>query len=279
MGVPTLADPFSRLLIKQGTEWPELIKRPEAEHGYLETGSLNSLVTDSAAAASAWGSGHQVNNGVLNVLPNEERLTPITVFIKDKNIRTGLVTTDKLTGATPSGFAAVQKSRHDYLEIAPQFMDRVDVLLGGGRNYFQADARKDNRELVEEYRARGYQVCFNRHDMRLLPPSDRILGLFAEDVMPYTIDLLNDDSMWYSVPMLAEMAQVAIENLADKDKGFFLMIEGARIDHAAHANDAAAILHDQIAFESALGVAWNLPLGETIRCWWSPATTAMPIWV
>jgi len=255
MGVPSLADPFSRLVYSRGTAWTELLQRHDAEHGCLDTRSLNSLVTDSAAAASAWGCGQKVNNGCLNVLPSGKALTPITVLCKDRNLRTGIVTTDRITGATPSGFAVQQKSRNDFFDIAPQFMERVDVLMGGGRQHFEPGNRPDHRDLLVEYRSKGYRQCDDRHTLNSLSSCDRVIGLFADDTLPYQIDELSAVVPRTAAPNLQEMTRSALQHLADKDCGFFLMSEGGRVDHAAHANDAAAILHEQIDFENALGEA------------------------
>lgn len=254
-GVPTLADPFCQLVRGEPAVWSRLLNEPAARHGYLDTRSANSMVTDSAAAASAWGSGVRVNNGVLNVSPDGKRQTPIAKLLRAQNKRVGLVTTDKITGATPSGFAVVAESRGQYLDIAEQYLDGVDILLGGGRQHFDPESRSDQQDLLARFQEGGYQLCQNRKELLQLPKCDRILGLFAKDTMPYSIDQLSDAGLNLQTPMLAEMAQVALDNLADHDEGFFVMIEGARVDHAAHSNDAAALLHEQITFEDAIGVA------------------------
>ena len=257
MGVPTLADPFSVLVRGEGTVWPRLLNEPRARHGYLDTRSANSLVTDSAAAASAWGSGMQVNNGALNISPDGTKQTPIAMLLKDGSKRVGLVTSDKVTGATPAGFAVVETSRLETFSIAEQYLDKVDVLLGGGRQYFDPEFRSDQLDLLANFEAQGYQVCQNRKQLHELPPCERILGLFSDDVMPYTIDQLSDVGLNLQTPMLAEMSQVALDQLSKHVDGFFLMIEGGRVDHAAHNNDAAALMHEQIAFEDTVGVALN----------------------
>lgn len=255
IGVPTLANHMSHIIREESTAWTKLLSDPKAVHGYLETRSANCIVTDSSAAASAWGCGHRVNNGTLNITPDGKERLPICRILKSAGKRTGLVTTDKVTGATPSGFAVIQPLRSQYYDIAPQFIDHVDVLLGGGRKYFESEIRFDKRDLISEHTANGYAFCSNRRELLKLPASDKILGLFAEDKLPYTVDQLNDITLQQIIPTIAEMTQAAIQNLADQDEGFFLMVEGARVDHAAHTNDAASLVHDQIAFEDAVGVA------------------------
>ena len=255
MGVPTLADPFSKLIRGEGTVWPRLLNDSAAYHGYLETRSANSLVTDSAAAASGWGSGAHVDNGSLNILPNGKEKTPLARILQDQGMRVGLVTTDKITGATPAGFAIAEKSRQEYFSIAEKYLGVVHILLGGGRQYFDPEFRNDEQDLFSKYETNGYQLCKNRKEIHRLSHSDRMLGLFAADMLPFTIDQLSDPGLNLETPMLSEMTQLAIDNMVEHDKEFFLMIEGGRVDHAAHKNDAAALLYEQIAFEDAIGIA------------------------
>lgn len=255
VGVPSLAEPFARLARGRGTRWYELLRRPEATHGFFEMGSLNSLVTDSAAASSAWGSGSRVFNRALNVLPDGTKLTPLAPLVRATGRRVGLVTTASITHATPAGFAAVQANRDDEEAIAPQYLDLVDVALGGGRKFFAPDQRKDKRDMVQEYRGKGYAVCENRDQLLQLAKPSKVLGLFDDKFLPYTLDHQNSKELMGRVPTLAEMTQTALLALDNAPKGFLLQVEGARVDHAAHANDAAAILWDQLAFDDALGVA------------------------
>lgn len=256
-GVPSLAEPFSRLTRGRGTHWHRLMTDRQLVHGQLATHSLNSLVTDSSAAASAWGSGSRVNNGALNVLPDGTKLTPITALLADHGMRVGLVTTDLMTGATPAGFAAVAEKRTNYDHIAPQFRGHVDVILGGGRANFDALTRADRLDLIGEYQKHGYEYLGERAAVLAKPPAGRrrVLGLFGESQLPYTIDHSHNESLRARVPTLAEMTRYALWTLGAAQQGFFIMVEGARIDHAAHTNDAAAMLWEQLAFDDAIGEA------------------------
>src|SRR4029434_4694557 len=88
------------------------------------------------------------------------------------------------------------------------------------------------------------------------PAADaRVLGLFWSDHLPYTIDRNREPAMQSRVPTLAEMTSSALQNLSHSPDGFLLQVEGGRVDHAAHDNDAASMLHDQLAFDDAIGVA------------------------
>lgn len=107
--------------------------------------------------------------------------------------------------------------------------------------------RQDKSDLVGQYRGAGYRVLNTRRDLLGARVGGPVLGLFADGKLPYTIDAREQPG---GPPSLAEMSRFALETLDDTP--FFLMIEGARIDHAAHANDAAALLWDQLAFDDAV---------------------------
>ncbi len=255
MGVPSMAEEFSRRVRKQATHWHELLADPAASRGWFMTSSLNSLVTDSAAASSAWGSGSQVHNGAINVLPNGAKLTPIARLARDAGRRIGLVSTTTITHATPAGFAAVQPSRDDEEQIAPQYKGLVDVLFGGGRKFFDPKRRDDKADLFKEFETAGYALWNERARVIGNARPERVLGLFAEGHIPMSIDQQNIAELGERTPTLAEMTRAALDILGRSEAGFLLQVEGGRVDHAAHSNDAAALLWDQLAFDDAVGVA------------------------
>lgn len=254
-GVPSMTEAFARVARGRGTWWYELRQHPETTIGDFETHSLSSLVTDSAAAASAYGSGSRVFNSVVNCLPDGTGLVPIGALVRSTRRRVGLVTTTAITDATPAGFAAVEKSRGNHDNIADQYLNNVDVLMGGGRDYFDPGKRKDKKDLLGSFKAAGY-ACWTRRKALLAGERPaKILGLFGGGALPFTVDHRHDAKLADRVPSLAEMTRVALESLNAAGEGFLLQVEGARIDHAAHANDAAALLWDQLAFDDAIGVA------------------------
>lgn len=231
------------------TRWTRLYREQPVVRALVETFSANSCVTDSAAAASAWGGGKRVNNGTINVLPDG---TPVETFhqkLQAGGRKTGLVTTATITHATPAGFAVNIDSRAKEALIAEQYLERrVDLLLGGGKKFFSAD-------LKQRYAAAGYAVVETREALTSLPtePARPLLGIFNESHLPFAIDHENVPELKAAIPTLAEMTRIALDQLAPAKDGFFLMVEGARIDHAGHANDAAASIHDQLAFDEAIG--------------------------
>lgn len=262
VGVPSMAEIFSRHVRNRGTHWYELQQHPQTTRGYFETHSLSSLVTDSSAAATAWGSGSRVFNGAVNKLPDGTALTPLAALVKPAGRRVGLVTTTTITHATPAGFAAVEKSRGSEDEIAEQYLDTVDVLMGGGIEFFKADHRKDEKDLIEAFESRGYVHWDHRSEIATTNAPERILGLFGSGHLPYAIDRDHQEDVARQVPTLAEMTRAALASLAGAPNGFLLQVEGGRVDHAAHANDAAALLWEQLSFDDAVGVVREFVAGH-----------------
>jgi alkaline phosphatase len=260
-GTLTVADYFSRLVRESGLRWLELYQRPGVVQGLMNMRSLNSVVTDSAAASSSWGSGSRVKNGALNILPDGRELRPLYRLLAEAGWKRGLVTTTEITHATPAGFAA-NALRENAETIAEQYLDRrVEVLLGGGCKFFLAGQRKDKRDLLADYRQVGYVVSQKRSELAEAPLDRPWLGIFAESHLPYTIDHLADAKLRERVPTLAEMTRRALAKLSREER-FILQVEGGRVDHAAHANDIAAAVHDLVAFDEAIEVCLDFQRRE-----------------
>jgi alkaline phosphatase len=225
--------------------------------GASHTWSTESVVTDSAAAGTALATGVKTYNDAIAVDTDGKPVPTILEIAKDAGKSVGLVTTVLLPHATPATFAAHNPDRDDYLGITlDMFNHDVDVLLGGGENYFlpagtagcfPADGeRTDGRNLVDEAVAKGYlHVCTETELAGAGPATtQKLLGTFADANMarPYS-------------PSLAEMTEKALDVLDNNSSGFFLMIEGGQIDLAAHVNDAPNTLGDVVGFDEAVKVA------------------------
>lgn len=256
-GVLSMAESFSHMTRQKGTRWWSLYNDRNAARGLMDTASANSLVTDSAAASSAWGGGKRVNNGSINVDPDGKSITPIGEILHKKNARVGLVSTATITHATPAGFAASTPKRGDEDEIASQYLNRVDIALGGGSGHFSAKDRGDKRDLSGEFAKAGYGVVSNREGL-LAAREEKLLGTFTRGHLPFTLDRMHNEAMAAAVPTLSEMSTAALNRFLPGDKPFILQIEGARVDHAAHLNDIAALLYDQLAFDDALATVLAL---------------------
>ncbi len=252
LGTLTCANLFSEHARQRPLAWMQTLNAPAAHQALMNTRSLNSMVTDSSAASSAWGSGSRVVNGAVNVLPDGRLLTPLYALFAEKGWGTGLVTTAEITHATPAGFAVAVKSRGDSQVIAEQYLARkVDVLLGGGRPFFSPNARKDKRDLRADFTKAGYTVVLSAAELEKAPLDTKLLGTFADGHLPYTIDHRADPKLVASTPTLVQMTRAALARL-ERHENFILQVEGARIDHAAHNSDAAAAVIEQIALDEAL---------------------------
>ena len=208
--------------------------------------SGNAIVPDSAAAGTALSTGHKTNNRMVAVTPDGKKLTTILEACKQKGMSAGLITTVMIDHATPACFGAHVKHRRDFKLIAPQYLEnQIEVLLGGGRNAFSP-------ELLEKFRHAGYYIANDRKDLLQMKSgkNEKILGLFAHKAMDYEIDRNPELE-----PSLAEMTTTALRVLEKNPKGFFLMVEGGKIDWANHGNDAIGSIYDTIALDAAVQVA------------------------
>ncbi|MCW3464588.1 alkaline phosphatase [Chitinophaga nivalis] len=245
---------------KEGRQshWLQLYETNQVARALMSTASASSLVTDSAAASSAWGGGVRVHNGSLNVGPDGTHYTPILQKFKAAGKAVGCVTTVPITHATPAGFCISNSHRGDMGEIATQYLPlQFDVMMGGGAHYFRADKRKDQTDLFARYSTAGYTVVRERTSLLALPEQHTrpLLGVFDDEGLPYSLDRQQDTRLQQQVPTLAEMTRQAIRQLRRNKNGFVMQVEGGKVDWAAHANDAGALLYDQIAFDEAIKVA------------------------
>jgi alkaline phosphatase len=265
--VPAMATQFRMLTEGKPSTWQELMGQDYAVNGLQDTASLNSLVTDSAAASTSWGSGRRIWNGMLNMYPDGTKLKTLVQIMSENKVRCGLVTTTRITHATPAGFAVNNLVRDNEDEIAADYMrSGVEVLMGGGNAFFSPDKRKDKRNLYAEYATAGFHVVRDKTAMDAWDGQGKFLGIYADQHIPYTIDRRNDPALDAVVPTLAAMTKKAIEALKGSSNGFLLQVEGGKVDHGGHANDLAGMLYDQMEFEDAVRVAVEFALadGETL---------------
>jgi alkaline phosphatase len=245
----SLTHTYLRRVREQTSRWMGMYRELPVVRSLCETESASSLVTDSAAAASCWGIGERVANGSINVTVDGRRPETLLRKMKAARKRTGLVTTATATHATPAGFVATVSARSKQGLIAPQYLTYgVDVILGGGTQYF-------DEELLEDYQKAGYVFAGDRTALLAYDGAKPLLGLFDKSYLPFEIDRLHDPVLAARIPTLSEMTTAALRNLDNSPHGFFLLVEGARVDHAAHGNDPAATIQEQVAFDDALGVA------------------------
>ncbi len=263
MGTLTLADLFVRERTGRGSRWVDWIRSAGnggASRALLATDCADSPVTDSAAAASAWNIGERVAMGALNITPDWRAPEPLWVRARRAGKATGLVTTARVTHATPAGFVSNIPDRDLEDEIAQQMVDReVDVLLGGGAKRFSPSLIERRAGLLVRDRE-GLVGAEGRRALAERTPNGtvagRVLGLFADSHMAYEVERPATQ------PSLAEMTTAALSVLERAPEGFALHIEGGRVDHGAHSNCPAGLLFDQAAFDEALGVALDWAQGR-----------------
>jgi alkaline phosphatase len=213
------------------------------EHqGQVETYSADSWVTDSAAAATAIATGYKVNNGVISMgYPGGgEELKTLLEYYKEYGKSTGLVTTTYMTHATPAAFGAHERSRSYKSNIARDYLQqtRPNILFGGGRNGMSISSAVSAGYTVVTDAAGLYGLDVNSETM--------VSGQFGNSSLPYEYDGLG------SLPHLSEMTAVALEILDNDPDGFFLMVEGGRIDHAGHSHHIRRNVHETIEFGNAV---------------------------
>ncbi|MDQ0781844.1 alkaline phosphatase [Chryseobacterium sp. W4I1] len=251
-GTLAMANLYSQNILGKNGNWMNLYQQNKVSRALMDTASASSIVTDSAAASSSFGGGVRVKNGVLNVGANGEKYVPIWQKFKKAGKKTGCVTTVTITHATPAGFCVNSDSRNAENEIAEMYAEiGFDVMMGGGDEFFNPLKREDKKDIYGLYKQKGYQVFKKKSDLKNVEKGKKILGVFNSGALPYSIDKAHIPEL-QATPSLAEMAQTAIDQMKDHKEGFVLQIEGGKVDWAAHANDIAALIHDQLAFDEAI---------------------------
>lgn len=267
-----------------------------------KTYNTNVQTPDSAGTATAMVTGHKTKAGVLSVDQTVARgdcdgskgreLPTLLDVAADTGRRIGIISTARLTHATPASLYAKSPERGweadtdlpgtagACTDIAAQLIAAadqypIDVAFGGGRTNFFPDsmadpeyperegARGDGRNLLDEWEGLGRRnsVIWNAEQFSSLDPGRRgaVLGLFEPSHLQYEADRGGDPA---GEPSLAEMTGFAIDKLAARGEGYFLMVEGGRVDHAHHAGNAARALVDTIAFDDAVATALEKTAAE-----------------
>lgn len=254
--------------------WDDSLPLDKYLVGTSRTRSFDSLVTDSAAGATAFACALKTYNGAIGVDHDRQPCGTLLEAAKLNDMLTGLVVTTRITDATPAAFSshADFRTMEDLIALHQlgqyELGEMVDLMIGGGRTHFyppgnftigNKGSRLDNRNLIAEIVAKNkWQYVNNRHEFDQLRNGTNVtlplLALLADYDIPFEIDR---DAKIY--PSLEEGTITAINALSeatkDSDKGFFLMVEGSRIDHAGHQNDPAAQVEEILAFNKAFEAA------------------------
>lgn len=243
--------------------------------GAVQTYGADSIITDSAPGGTAFATGHKGTDKGIAVSPwrltiagvnanPDQGYAPLPTVLEGARLTgraTGLVATANIQHASPAAFSAHSHDRGRYADIGEQQVyQHIDVVLAGGEQYLlpMADGRgvrQDNEDLVRVLKNKGYEYVRTRSEM-LASTGAKLFGMFASDDMVYDLDRAEFAP---HQPSLAEMTRKAIEVLSRSDKGrrhgFFLFVEGSKVDWAAHANDPSGVVSDLGAYDEAVKVA------------------------
>ena len=290
-------------LFKVGEEGNlEIMSLPRSAR--IKTFSHDAQTTDSAPSMAAYTTGVKMNNEVIAMSSDTKAVAPSKDANGNKGVNNcasdngkpvptllelakaagksvGAVTTTELTHATPAATYAHICHRDAAYAIAEQAVpggagfnaalgDGVDVLMGGGANHWtpysasNMRGRADGRDLTAELGAQGYQYVTTQSDLAKIE-SGKVLGLFsAKSHLDYELDRVAKGAA-NTQPSLSEMTAKAIDLLSQNSQGYFLMVEGGRIDHALHATNAKRSLTDAVALDEAVKTALGkVDLADTL---------------
>ncbi len=238
-----------------------------ANVGLMTTYDATSFCPDSASTATSMASGNKTLSGVLNY--SVDGTTPfklITEYAKEAGMKVGVVSTVSLDHATPAAYYSKAQSRKEYYNIATQGIAGTTLDFLGGGNFLKPDGDDGTSEnVITLATENGWNVLTDDASIEAVTADDgKTLALCpdlgGEQAMVYDIDRAEDQMS------LADMTAAAVDSLTG-DAGFFLMVEGGKIDWSCHANDAATSIHETIAFSDAVQVAvdfYNAHPDETL---------------
>lgn len=256
----------------------------------VKTYTTNGQTPDSAPTAVAMNTGIKTKNGMINIADSvalddceaglENGVTTLAEIASGMGKSVGVVTTARLTHATPAAVYARTVSRNwendsavpegcAQLDIAAQLIEQmkagvIDLAMGGGRRNFlpedvtddegEAGQRTDGRNLIEEVTEAGGQYAWNTETFLALTAAGNapVLALFESSHMGYEYDRTEDE------PSLADMTAAAITALSANEEGYYISIEGGRVDHANHAGNLHRTVTDGAAFADAVAVAMEM---------------------
>ncbi len=215
------------------------------------------FITDSAAAVTAFACGAKTRPGTIGRNTQLDiAYKSIAELAQDQGRAIGIVSSVSLSHATPAGYYANVNNRNSYCEIGYQAAQSGFDFFGGGLFPDMHSHNNSGNVLLEQaFSEAGYSTLTDKTDILQLKDQEKgkvicsVETSYDGDAMPYTIDQPAEDFS------LAEITQVAINYLHSDPEGFFILVESGKIDWACHANDAAAMIHEVIAFDDAIGIA------------------------
>jgi len=264
-----LADVTAARTFKNGPNGAPLSFETLKHIGYQRSHSADSLVTDSAASASAWACGEKFANNEICYHGDGRPVRPsILELAKKAGKATGLVVTDGITEATPAAFGAHVPTRDCRQEIGRQYLETtgVDVLLGGGRKEFSTetpDPCGTKGDLLLSAGKKGYELITDREELKkaVAGGSRKLLGLFQARGMTPEVERPAGSLE----PRLPEMTAAALTVLEKDRDGFFLLVEGSLVDKANHRNNYTMQLGEVLAFDETVAVVRDWIMADRKR--------------
>ena len=230
----------------------------EISVGSVITSWANGPITDSAPGGTVYAAGEKTNNKYIGTSVNDTPMASILEGAESVGKATGIIATSEITHATPGDFTAHTNNRKYYNQILQQQINQdMEVVLGGGFNKasgFSSEVSSDEfesyyEEQVNNIKEEGFDFITTK-DQLTSYDGDKLWGSFADADLKYDFDRQSDNDNVQ--PSLAEMTNKAIEVLNKDENGFFLMVEGSKVDWAAHANNTVGIVSDILAFDEAV---------------------------
>ncbi len=231
----------------------EMMKFPVS--GSAQTYDSTSFAPDSASTATSIATGEKTWSGSINVSEDfsKEYETIAEKLKKQKDYKVGVISTVNINHATPAAFYAHQESRSNYYEIGQEMIESGFDYFAGGALLEPTGADEKQKDLYKCAEEAGYKVVKTQKEAEALTEKDGKTIVIDEH-------LADDDAMSYDMDLkegewaLADYVDKGIEML-DNENGFFMMVEGGKIDWACHANDAASTITDTIALDEAVSEA------------------------
>ena len=239
----------------------ENLAMDEISVGSVITSWANGPITDSAPGGTVYASGEKTNNKYIGTSVNDTPMASILEGAESVGKATGIIATSEITHATPADFTAHTNNRKYYNQILQQQINQdMEVVLGGGFNKpsgFTSEVSEDEftsyyEDQINNIKEEGFDFITTKDELESYD-GDKLWGSFADADLKYDFDRQSDNDDVQ--PTLGEMTEKAIEVLNKDEDGFFLMVEGSKIDWAAHANNTVGIVSDILAFDEAVKAA------------------------
>ena len=223
------------------------------ESAFVTTFSASNGVTDSAASGTALATGTKTSNGRIGTDVDGNDIYSVAHVAKNAGMAVGIATTVCINHATPSAFYAHNESRNNYNDIAQWMLEADYDFYAGGDAKCSSEQRNDLYGRAEK---QGYTIVRGYNDYKAKAKKADKMMLYQKNVaeeVPYAIDRTEDDLT------LAQITKAGIDFLSKKSRkeGFFMMVEGGKIDYASHRDDAATMIHEVLDFNAAIEEAYE----------------------